>query len=212
MSGSNPESENPLAKEFFEQYGKTLSEWASLEHVLSLWFNYAIRMPQGGIGISRAIFYSGRNFDSRRNLILSALSQYEPPSFPLKFPNMPDGPNESERIFLKAAIKLAFTYSRERNRLAHRLAVHNTTEEKFELVEGDAWHMPGIDIEELRIIERNFSILKTILVKTLPRPTQQIMLPQEALQLILSMPSEASSLQPREKRSERRRRSQSSPP
>ena len=117
MPESGEENGISKSKEFFEQYGRTLSEWASLEHALSLWFNYTIRMPQGGAGISKAIFYSGRNFDSRRNLLLAALSRYEPQAFPQKIPNMPDGPDESEIAFLKAAIKLSFTYSRDRNRL-----------------------------------------------------------------------------------------------
>jgi hypothetical protein len=108
-----------IANAFYLQYGRTVDAWASLERCLADCF----RLLSGtSIAMADAIFYSGRSFQTRRDLMLAALAT---------------STLDKEIIdFLAAAVRRAAEYSKFRNQIAHRIVVYNTVTEQAEMREG----------------------------------------------------------------------------
>jgi hypothetical protein len=66
----NGKNVTEITNAFYHQYGKTVDAWASLERCLADCF----RLLSGtSVAMADAIFYSGRSFQTRRDLMYAAL-------------------------------------------------------------------------------------------------------------------------------------------
>ncbi|MBZ0148402.1 MAG: hypothetical protein K8F62_12805 [Pseudorhodoplanes sp.] len=166
--------------EFFHAYGAAMAEWASVERALYYWFLGITGMRDG---MARAIFYSGRSFNARAEMLQSAIgSAYRQ--------------SEAEVTFIKAALKKAWSYSGFRNNIAHgepMLNVAGANEIFYTIVQGKRIGMsePSVAIEDMETAAENFSKLKQLLIDMIPeyRP-QNPKSPEEYLALVQGLPSQ----------------------
>lgn len=203
MSALDP-ADAALLDEFHLQYGKTLGQWADLEHVLSWWFHRLTRAADAAAGTNSALFYSGRSFQTRRDLLQAALDHHSPE---FRAPGLKEPLDADTLTFLREAFRLAFNYSNSRNRIAHRLVMFESNSKTITLQEGDSWwSKDGHTLADLRSMETNYRALKDALVTVLiPAMAEQPMTPQEALVRVRTMPREAHSNQPNPMRAKRQK-------
>lgn len=166
---------------FYCQYGKTVDQWAMLEYALSLWFQRLTGMKPD---MSAAIFYSGRSFQTRKDLLLAALSKSDQPA--------------EVNEFCKEAFKRAFAYSGTRNMIAHRMFVFDAAANVMRLHEGEEWWRgEGLDIKALAAMGTAFGSLTGLLMDVLrPERCQSPATPQEGLSRLRSLASRALSTPP----------------
>lgn len=205
------EKREAIEAAFYHQYGKTIAAWAQLECVLSRWFHRMLcYKPLSTGAFSHAVFYSGKSFAVKRDMLVAVLQKLDPR---VSYTDMAPSPDADTLLFLRKAIKLANNYSTTRNAIVHRMSMFNTNTNRIGLVEGDHWWEDGLDIKELDIAEKNFTSLARLLqgvLLTQVNKAPQPITPQEALQQVLAMPKEASSDQPNQTAAKRQRRPRSS--
>jgi|GEM_PF-5803751 len=167
---------------FYQLYGRAMDEWASVEWGVSLCFALATLMP---IKLATAIFYSGQDFQTKRDLVHAALSETQL------------GVSEGQDIvdFIKAAVKMANQYSRARAMIANRRIMWNESSRKAELRGGDNWTSHDgerIDSAILDNIATNFEALHTIMVRTLSlTATKNIYSAEKGLMMLEELPTSA---------------------
>jgi hypothetical protein len=140
--------------------------------------------------ISAAVFYSGRSFAARRDMLMAVLQI---------------GPqDDAVTVFCRTAVKKAGQFEAGRNVTAHRLFVFDEQARSAELREGNKWWnaQGGYDLAALKAMESNFTTLKVILrdvYMTLKRPGFGESLArttlQEGLEQVQRLPTEADSME-----------------
>lgn len=179
-----PDPPEDRMNEFYIAYGKVIDEWAFIEFVLAHIFG-AITLIDNRM--SEALFYSGRSFQTRRDLLAAAIEHS-----PAK------GAADDILEFAKACLKKANQYSTFRNALAHRLILWNHITDRGELREGD--DIENLDSKKLYLIEdlvtaqKNYHSFRMLMLKVIkPETYQPELSPEEGRELILALPNEAQS-------------------
>lgn len=169
---------------FHLEYGRAADAWATLEYVLSMWFRELAGMQNNNAAfMSSRLFYSGRSFQTRRDLLRAALEETE---------------LDADTVaFFRAALKLSTTYSADRNRIAHRVFVQHRSPDVIRLHEGGILFdlADGTTITELQNMTANLGRLKRILLSCLPRHRNRVP-PAEALRQLAELPTQAFSSPP----------------
>jgi hypothetical protein len=167
---------------FYQMYGRAMDEWVSVEWGLGLCFALATLMP---IKLANAVFYSGRDFHVKRDLLTAALSESQL--------GIAEGPEIVK--FIKACQKTAGHYHRVRTMLDNRRIMWNDATQEAELRAGDDWTSHNdekIDYLVLGNIADNFEALHTIMVRTLSLTTTRNMYsPEKGLMMIEELPTAA---------------------
>ena len=132
--------------------------------------------PFGGLG--RAIFFSGRSFATRADLLSAVI---------------PLSPFESDhQEFLKAILKKARQFSAGRNAIAHGIPVNlHSHDESYtgpKVKEGrTSWESGGIGIDALLMAQINFNSLAEIIEQAVFPSAQR----EEYLLRVQALPNEA---------------------
>lgn len=179
------------------QFGRTLAAWAELEHSLALWFQEACGMTDPIL--SDALFYSGRSFNTRADLLRAALAK---------------GHMQAEwELVGRAIVKRAMAYSATRNAIAHGVVLPDPDKERY--VIGSRTELPSetsTTIDDLKQAEANFIRLETAIYDALGTKLGTLEgKPEEYLELIQRLPSEADSKEDTQKPPARKPRARSSP-
>ena len=163
---------------FYLQYGKALASWAKIEDQMSAMFSILCGLsPVSGMGI--ALFFSGRSFATRQDLINAAIR------------NSPHADEDQQTLF-RALVKKAKRYSTARNHIAHGIPVSLYSDEGpyegVRIKEGEGvWdHGGGLGVDELAMAETNFDILFGIMQDAVHGPREGCLervqeLPNDAL-------------------------------
>jgi hypothetical protein len=179
------ESLSKLEQDFYLIYGSTLAAWARLEQTLGQLFCVLCGFdPDNQLG--RELFFSGRSFQTRADLLSAALRVSETP--------------EEVKAVVRAVRKKARDYSGSRNAIAHGYPSHsifpNIEWQGWRIKEGEQSHLPGgIGIEELKAAKSNFWQLEwaaesaTSLVRNHQRGYPQP--PEEHLERVQALPPNA---------------------
>jgi hypothetical protein len=167
-------NDSPETIDFFTRYGRAMSEWATLECVMGMWFQKAVQHPgpqHFNIGAS-SIFYSARSFNGRFEMLKAASGSQHL--------------SGEEREFLCAAIKLASKYNSTRSKLAHR-AWLGGTKHGVVLHEGDDpfYEKSPIMSEHLDNAAYHFSVLSRTMLYVVAIHGLQ---PQEGLRRVRLLP------------------------
>jgi hypothetical protein len=88
---------------FFDSFGRLIAEWSAIERAFYTWFASVSGMKEG---MARSIFYSGKSFNSRADMLEAAFGNQS---------NMPP----LDLDFIKASLKKARAYSAFRNSVVH---------------------------------------------------------------------------------------------
>lgn len=172
-----------LHDDFHLQYGATLARWARLEQTLCDLF-----CGLTGLGevTGPALFFSGRSFNSRGDLLSAAIRT--------------SGLNEDVLVILRAVLKKARQFNSARNTIAHGVPTHYVEKgvdyQGWRIKEGDqTWEPGGIGIDQLKAAAMNFTKLDLAamraeaLVRRKRRGSD--LPPLEHLELIQSLPTDA---------------------
>ncbi|SDB31385.1 hypothetical protein [Bauldia litoralis] len=191
---------------FVEAFGRAMLNWSHVEQRLFWYFEHITEMKHE---MSRAVYYSARNFTARAEMLAAAMSANQALDSDLS-------------VFLQKALKKARQYQAFRNSLAHgeTIMFANTgirAENRLTLVEGKrALHLSidsGIKVSQLRTAAKNFSRLASLLtVVYLNQMTKGAhgKSPAQCLKQVLRLPNTASSRTPAPIPKERKPRRRSS--
>jgi len=181
----NPKELSRLYEEFHLQYGITLSEWASLEETLGEIFNRLCNFKTWH-GMGPALFYSGRSFATRADLLSAAI----------RTANIAEDLSE----LLRAILKKSRQFSTSRNTIAHGVPTHyveSGVEYQGWRVKGgeEVWRPGGVGIDDLKAAHENYRTLTVICsyaFSLLNRSKRQgLLTPQEYLAQVQALPSDA---------------------
>jgi hypothetical protein len=181
--------------QFYHAYGKALSNWAAVEFQLCAWFE---RCAGLSIGRSEAIFFSGRSFQTRAEMLSSVIHTGKISS--------------AWAAFIESALTKAITYNSFRNHIAHA----QLESEMFDAANRRFWKLRkpqdwresgGADQQSLINAAQNFEDLAEILrdghwLQLREQPTR------EFLQRLDALPNEADSNQLSRKQKGRERQRQ----
>jgi hypothetical protein len=170
--------------EFHQAYGTVLAEWANVERALFYWFWMLTGMKDA---MARAVFYSGRSFNARADMLSAVIDTLHPPE--------KIGPMREDLFFIKAGLKKSWSYSGFRNHATHGLPLMNITDDglSFTLVQGDTVKKDdaGISIDHLLNAAENYDILKQAMIDALPSHRQKSGLTiQQCLEQVRSLPTQ----------------------
>ncbi len=183
---------------FYHTFGKALAQWAELEYYLSLLFACAADLT---FQVAEAIFYSGRSFRSRADLLAAALTHSKL--------------NPAWTDFVEGVLLKAVGYEGFRNQLAHRTFHPNALDDnggpiEWRLKEGNKWNEPdGISASQVETACANFLALTNVIVYAL-HDIEKTEHPTKHLERLVLVPSEATSSQPSRKQLGRLRQQQAS--
>jgi hypothetical protein len=142
--------------EFRTTYGMAMEAWGRLEGVLFDWFMGATGIEER---LARAIYFSAKSFNARRDMLQSALP----------FSSL----DEPTKTFLKAALKKAAQFSSFRNAITHGEPKWHPKRFAYVLAEGSRESRPAPDdavtIEQIKMGYLNFFELYRVL-RDLRRP------------------------------------------
>jgi len=170
---------------FLHRYGYAVACWARVEDAVYSWFALLTRMPDE---MSRAIFYSGKGFMARADMIEAAI--------------LADKKRTPQQIeFIKEAIKKARTYSVVRNKIVHGNPMPTLTVEggpdvvdiNYTISQAKSLYRKESDIslEQLGVAGQNFTKLSRYMVAALPTTAaKHAKPPEECHALVLALPSQ----------------------
>ena len=166
---------------FFDSFGRLIAEWSAIERAFYTWFASVSGMKEG---MARSIFYSGKSFNSRADMLEAAFGNQS---------NMP--PLDLE--FVKASLKKARAYSAFRNSVVHGEPtldiLHNNSPEavlQLVLTQGkDFLGATAITIEDLDAGLESFSELKGLLHDMFPKNRKPDADPEECLKRVRELPN-----------------------
>jgi hypothetical protein len=175
--------------QFYHMYGKALAAWGEIEYGLSLWFQVCTGLEYN---TAQNLFFSGRSFSTRSDLLFSALETATL--------------DEQWYNFVVEGTNKANCHSAARNRLAHGLMHPNrATDETLDwhIKEPAQWQgKDGYDRQQISTIAANFKTLSTIL--RLSFLTHQLKEPPTRFfRQLLELPNEAYSTELSRKQKER---------
>lgn len=138
------------------QYGLALSAWSQIENRLGWLFSALCNLSSGPNGMGSALFYSGRSFASRADLLDAAIrANTTAPEF--------------QKALFRAILKKARQFSAARNRIAHGFPSTLVGVGPYQgpkIREGDEiWLSDGIDLKMLHIAADNFLELRGLIDK-----------------------------------------------
>jgi hypothetical protein len=180
-----PEQLAEATAEFYHFYGHALARWSQLETAFYYWFERTTGMQDA---MARAIFYGGRGFFARAEMLEAAIEHATTL-------------DPTQSAFLKEALKRAKGYSSFRNKIAHgepRLNVVEATSETklhYTITQGRNTPATGeesISVTELATAADNFHTLAQCIRDVLPFPVRnpKAKSPEECLALVRSLPIE----------------------
>ena len=177
---------NQVHAEFHHAYGLAMAQWAKLERMLYYWFAYITRVEDK---MARAIFFSGRSFNARAEMLLAAIEHAQLSAGQIEF--------------IKASHKRAWGYSGFRNTITHGESMMNAKllngvvqSVEYLIVQGKAVGPQGTDvsIDQLLTAADNFHRLAEIIHNAHPvygeKPQKP---PEEYLALVNALPNQANS-------------------
>jgi hypothetical protein len=164
---------------FYTQYGAAMAAWSRLELALSYWFHSIA--GTNNLKSAEAIFYSGRSYQTRRDMLAAALATA----------NL----DEHTHTFLTAAFKKAARYSEARNHIAHRLFMSYDDKIDLFLQHPPHWDSPDVHtVSDLAEMAKNFDALGVLLMRARQNRTHRGLPPltlQEALAQVRALPNQA---------------------
>jgi hypothetical protein len=167
--------------QFFHAYGVALAEWAVVEFRLCSWFQMA-----AGLTISRAeaIFFSGRSFQTRAEMLSAALEHSKL--------------NDAWTAFAEEALAKAITYSSYRNHIAHGQVERGPSKESdpdhWRLCKPHEWREgEGVGRQSLANATENFFSLAEILSDGAWLQARSYPPTAEFLERLEALPNEAGS-------------------
>lgn len=176
-------------EEFHLQYGIALSYWATLEENLCGMFCDLCGLdPDGDAG--PAIFFSGRSFATRADLLSAAIRTSEL--------------GETEKALFRAILKKARQFSTARNAIAHGVPTNfkksGNPYQGWRIKEGErTWEEGGIGIDQLRQAEANFRLLIAVSVEVclalFPKKRRKAVPLETYLERVQALPNNAYSLE-----------------
>ena len=183
---------------FYHIFGKALAQWAELEFYLSILFKFA-----SGLDFKPAedIFYSGRSFQARADILTAALG------------HAPLDPQWRE--FIEGVLAKAIAYNNFRNQLAHGTVHPNELDDKGEprdwrLKKAEKWlEQAGATASDLATAATNFDRLG-VLISEAVLDIERGKPPTGYLERLAQLPSEAGASQPSRKQLGRLRQQQAS--
>jgi hypothetical protein len=185
LSPKDPAELLRLFNEFHLQYGMTLASWARLEESLGGIFSVLCGFDQFE-GMGPALFYSGRSFATRADLLSAAIRTADL--------------SDDYRELLRAILKKARQFSASRNQIAHGVPTHfietKTPYQGWRIKGGEQiWRAGGVSLQDLINANANFrdlSILSTHAeqARFKSRKKQLTLLPAYLAQA-LALPSDA---------------------
>jgi hypothetical protein len=174
--------------EFYKALGKAQAEWATVEDGLFEWFKQCTGMHTQ---LARAVFYSARSFEGRRDMLLAAI-----PFSPC---------DEKTRTGIRLCIKRARQYAEFRNRISHGHLIylrHSKTPQHV-LTEGRSLERPTeviernyVTFDDLGIAAQNFSKLADCILGFHPDWQPDAVCKRGCLEEIQALPNAANSTEP----------------
>ncbi len=180
-----PEELTRLYEEFHLQYGITLSQWATLEETLGEIFNRLCNFEEWH-GMGPALFYSGRSFATRADLLSAAIRTAKVSA------DLTD--------LLRGILKKARQLSTSRNTIAHGVPTHYAESglpyQGWRIKSGEeTWSPGGVSIDELKIARENYrelAVIGSYAFSILNRSRRKgLKPPQEYLAQVQALPSDA---------------------
>jgi len=171
--------------EFHKALGSAQAAWSAMEDGLFEWFKQCTSMHTK---LARAVFYSARSFDGRRDMLLAAI-----PFSPC---------DEKTRTGIRLCIKRVRKYAEFRNRFSHGHLIYLDREiPQHVLTEGRSLESPLIEghfvtCDDLRIAALNFGKLTDCLLGFHPDWQPESVCARGCLEEIRALPAEAHSLEP----------------
>ncbi|MFN3764509.1 MAG: hypothetical protein ACK4R3_02960 [Aliihoeflea sp.] len=185
-------SDHIAAEEKFHlAYGRALAQWAVVEQRMFFWFWQITGLPQD---MSRAVFYSSKNFAGRADMLEAALGASA----------TPDDVTE----FLRSAMKKARQFSSFRNQLAHGETMFDPQPDSpnhLQTVLIDGKHNDGTlanvtTVEQIEAATGNFRELSRLIVDVLVHLQGQFraehVSPEKCTELVRALPNRADSQLP----------------
>lgn len=182
-------SDHIAAEEKFHlTYGRALAQWAVIEQRMFFWFWQITGLSED---MSRAVFYSSKNFAGRADMLEAALSASTTPD------------NVTE--FLKAAMKKARQFSSFRNQLAHGETMFDAqpaSPNHLQTVLIDGKHNDGTTttvttVEQIEVATGNFRELSRLIMDVLMYLQGQFFdeqaSPEQCRELVRALPNQADS-------------------
>jgi hypothetical protein len=180
MSPSDKLSQLSSKDQFYHIFGQAMAAWSEVEYGLSLWFSASTDLEYR---MAQNLFFSGRSFAARRNLLAAALASSDMPS--------------DWCGFAIECLDKARCYDSQRNRLAHGIMHTNKTDSEtgqpidWKLKEQDQWESDtGLDYETVSVIAKNFQALADIIRESY-YPYVRSWQPQEFIQRLRVPPGPA---------------------
>lgn len=168
-----------VADEFFCEYGRALSGWADIEHVLALWFGYLTGARENQYVMGQ-VFGSARSFNANRDMLYAAFYASR-------------RSKELEEFF-RNAMKRVESYYATRNFMAHHQTFYLAKQRRMVLAKRTDHFFRGRVLfkADLTLAAKNFSRLQSILLRALPSigPRPPLTLKQ-GLTKILRLPPDA---------------------
>jgi hypothetical protein len=173
--------------QFYKALGSAQAAWSAMEDGLFEWFKQCTGMQTQ---LARAVFYSARSFDGRRDMLLAAI-----PFSPC---------DEKTRTGIRLCVKRARKYAEFRNRFSHGHLVYLDREiPQHMLAEGRSLDSPlheqpernFVTCDDLRIAALNFGKLADCLLGFHPDWQPESVCEQGCLEEIQALPTEANSLE-----------------
>lgn len=177
----------PERDRFYHTFGKALSHWALVEYYLSLLFGYASGLEYLA---AQEIFFSGRSFQSRGDLLSAAL---------LSSKLSPEWRDYVAKVLLKA-----ISYNGFRNQLAHNAFQPDARDDhgrpiEWKLKPPYRWNAKGgISASQIEIAASNFADFAWAIMDALIDIENKTP-PTAHLEQLLRLPNEADSSQPSQK-------------
>jgi hypothetical protein len=155
LSPKDPAELIRLFDEFHLQYGVTLANWARVEEGLGGIFCVLCGFDQHE-GMGPALFYSGRSFATRADLLSAAI-------------RTADISTEHTEL-LRAVLRKSRQFSTARNQIAHGVPVHfietKTPYQGWRIKGGEElWHPGGVSLQDLINANANFKDLSVLCVE-----------------------------------------------
>jgi hypothetical protein len=142
----------PEIDRLYHAFGRAMSEWASIEYYLSLFFSSASGLD---FAMAQAVFFSGRSFQTRAEMLNASLQHSKL--------------EKSWKEFVSTTLKKSISYARFRNKLAHGLfhpdALDGYGQPKdWKIKKAENWTTPGgISLDEIITAASNFEKFSMIM-------------------------------------------------
>ncbi len=169
---------------FHKELGKAMAAWSEVEDALFEWFKRCAGMEER---LARAVFYSARSFEGRRDMLQAAIP----------FSSC----NEKTRIGIRLCIKRAGQYVAFRNRIGHGHIIYAYVVGVPQHVIAEGRKLSGgppdyVTLTDLMAAAINFDALKDCILGFHPEWQAPDVCERGCLEEIRALPNEANSTEP----------------